>query len=346
MGNSLALLLRQQGTAVDLVELDPTWSTLGSGITLQGNALDVLRRCGVWERVSRAMVVTERIPRSWGPDLPGLCGMYRPALQKILIDAVRESGTAVRLGVTVRELNSSIEGVDVTFDDGIDARYDLVVGADGIHSLVRHLLRIELQPAPTGLAIWRAHTRRPASVDGSMLSYHGGCYIAGYNPTSPDALYAYLVEDARPRATLPQRAEWPQHMRQLATGYGDAWPEIANDIVDPAQIDYRLFEWLLLDRPWHRGRVVLVGDAAHACPPSIAQGAAMGLEDAAVLSDLLAESDVIDDALLQRFVDRRFERVRLVVDTSVGICRLLKNHEPEGVMPLMGKAMSFLSAPA
>ena len=87
--------------------------------------------------------------------------------------------------------------------------------------------------------------------------------------------------------------------RELLAGYGE-WPEwrdIRERLTSPEQIDCRRFSHLLVERPWHRGRVVLIGDAAHSHPPTLTQGAAMGLEDASVLAELLTTHEHLDQDL-------------------------------------------------
>jgi 2-polyprenyl-6-methoxyphenol hydroxylase-like FAD-dependent oxidoreductase len=132
-------------------------------------------------------------------------------------------------------------------------------------------------------------------------------------------------------------------MRRLAEGYGGAWKQIRESITDPAQVNYTWFTRLLVEGPWHRGRVVLAGDAAHACPPTLAQGAAMSLEDVLVLAALLTTRDDWDDALLTAYRDRRMPRVRMVVDASVQLGRWLMDGDRGADVPgLMGRTMTVL----
>ncbi|MFB4262356.1 FAD-dependent monooxygenase [Nonomuraea sp. GTA35] len=329
-GSALAVLLARAGVTVDLAEIEPGPTTLGSGITLQGNALRVLRDLGVWEQVSAAGFAFDslglrtpggdllaEIPdaRTGGPGLPATLGMNRPELAAILAAAVRDAGARIRYGLTVDAVSDTGE---VTFSDGATGRFDLVVGADGIRSHVRGLIGIDAAPEPVGMGIWRIHTRRPKDVERTDLIYGGPCFIAGYCPTSADTMYAYLVEQARPREAVGDKAA---HMRALAEGYGGAWDEIRADLTDPDRINYTWFESLLVDRPWNRGRVVLIGDAAHACPPTLAQGAAQCLEDAAVLAELLLAADRLGQELFDAFMDRRHGRVKAVVEASVRLAR-------------------------
>ncbi|WP_043619156.1 FAD-dependent monooxygenase [Nonomuraea candida] len=352
-GSALAVLLGRAGVTVDVAELEPAPTALGSGITLQGNALRVLRDLGVWERMSAAGFAFDalglrapdgtllaEIPdaRTGGPDLPATLGMNRPELAEILAAAVRDAGARVRYGLTVQAVSDTGE---VTFSDGATGRFDLVVGADGIRSHVRGLIGVEAAPEPTGMGIWRVHTRRPKDVERTDLVYGGPCFIAGYCPTSAGTMYAYLVERARPREDVGDKAA---HMRALAEGYGGVWDEIRADITDPARINYTWFESLLVDRPWNRGRVVLIGDAAHACPPTLAQGAAQCLEDAAVLAELLLAADRLDQDLFDAFMDRRHDRVKAVVEASVQLARRQLDGARDADVPgLMGRVAAMVS---
>ncbi|MDX6740206.1 FAD-dependent oxidoreductase [Actinocorallia sp. A-T 12471] len=354
-GSALAILLRRGGVAVEIAEINPDLTALGSGITLQGNALRQLRDLGVWDRVRAAGygfdTFAVRAPdgsllaemsdyRTGGDDLPATLGMNRPELAAILHDAVKESGATVRFGLTVASLTQSGERVDVRFSDGSAGTYDLVVGADGVRSHIRELIGIETRPEPVGMGIWRVHTRRPASVERTDLVYGGSCYIAGYCPTSDTEMYAYLVEDARPKGAVAP-ADMAAEMRRLAESYGGAWREIAEDLTDSARINYTWFESLLVDRPWNRGRVVVIGDAAHACPPTLAQGAAMCLEDAAVLAELILAGG---PDLFATFMDRRYDRVKRVVEASVQLCAWQLAHTRDAdVLGLMGEVAALLT---
>lgn len=324
-GNALAIFLRREGTHVDLVEIDPEWGAIGSGIILLRNALTMLRLLGLWERISKNSASSPERP-GLSPvgdaDLPWAVGMYRPKVQEILTDAVLASGTRVRLGATVERFEDDGAGVDVFFSDGGHGRYDLVIGADGIRSATRASLGFTERPVKTGLAIWRADGPRPASVTGFAIQRGGRPQlIAAYSPTGPERVYSWIVEPARDFATMPP--DWSAEFRRLAEPLtAGAWPEIAAGVREHEQVNYTLFEGLLVERPWHRGRSVLVGDAVHACPPTLAQGAAMGLEDAWVLTETLREFDDLDVALDQ-FAKRRYDRVRTVVRNSVAICDVL-----------------------
>lgn len=359
-GCAAAILFARDGAAVDLIEIKPDLPALGSGITVQGNALRVLRQLGVWNEVAAAgyafntvglrtpdgtLLVEMEDVRTGGPDLPATVGMYRPALARILTEAAAAAGAKLRYGTTVQSLTQDDGGVDVTFSDGTSSRYDLVVGADGVRSQVRSLIGIDLETKPTGMGIWRVFTSRPDSVTRTDLYYRGACYIAGYCPTADDSLYAYLVEDAQDRSGLAPDQRLAV-MRELASHYHGPWDDIRDLMTDPSTINYTWFESHLLPPPWNRGRVVLIGDAAHTCPPTIAQGAALALEDAAVLTDVLLAADDLGQDAFDAFTARRYDRVKTVVEESVQLGQWMLDGVEGNVPALMGKVMGLVSQPA
>jgi 2-polyprenyl-6-methoxyphenol hydroxylase-like FAD-dependent oxidoreductase len=361
-GSATAIHLAARGVAVDMVEIKPDVAAIGSGITLQGNALRELRTLGVWEEVQAAgyafdvtgirapdpagSVVAE-IPdaRTGGPDLPAAMGMPRPELARILLDRATEVGVKVRLGTSSTGLAQDDTGVDVTSSDGSTGRYDLVVGADGVRSWTRRALGIDLETKSVGMGIWRAFGPRPASVTRTDLYYGGPSYIAGYCPTGEDSLYAYIVEDAQDRSALSPEQQLAT-MKQLSQAYHGPWDEIRDSLTDPSRVNYTWFETHVLDEPWNRGRVVLIGDAAHTCPPTIAQGGAQALEDAVVLAELLLERDALDQDLWDAFHTRRLDRARTVVEASNQLARWQIDHVQGDIPGLMRSIAQLTSQPA
>jgi 2-polyprenyl-6-methoxyphenol hydroxylase-like FAD-dependent oxidoreductase len=361
-GTGVAIHLARAGVAVDLVEIKPEVSALGSGITLQGNALRELRSLGVWDAARAAGypfdvtgirapdphgTVVAEVPdaKTGGPDLPAAMGMPRPELARILVDRATEVGVKVRFGTTSTELAQDEHGVDVTFSDGSTRRYDLVVGADGVRSWTRRALGIDLETRSVGMGIWRVFGPRPASVVRTDLYYGGPSFIAGYCPTGEDSLYAYIVEAAQDRSTLTPE-ERLATMRQLSEAYHGPWDEIRASLTDPSTVNYTWFETHVLDAPWNRGRVVLIGDAAHTCPPTIAQGGAMGLEDAVVLAELLTTRDVLDQDLWDALTARRHDRAKTVVDASNQLAQWQLDHVQGDIPALMRSIAHLTSQPA
>lgn len=333
-GLATAIRLAQAGVAVDVFDAQPEPSTLGSGITLQGNALRVFDALGVWEQVRAAGFAFEgltlRAPgpgapvvaelpdvKTGGPDYPAAMGMYRPDLARIMLARAAEVGARVRFGVRVTGVEDvGADAVEVVADGNPIGVYDLVVGADGLHSAVRALIGIDTTPQPTGMGIWRSFVSRPAEVQRSELYYGGPVYIAGYTPTGQDTMYAFLVEKAQDRFAVADE-EAARIMLDQSQAYHGPWESIRADLAGNAHVNYTWFTQHIVDAPWNRGRTVIVGDAAHSCPPTIAQGAAQGLEDAFVLTELLAGRDRVDQAMWDEFHARRLPRAHAVVQASV-----------------------------
>ena len=361
-GAATAIHLASAGVAVDLIEIKPDVAAIGSGITLQGNALRELRSLGIWDQVLAAGYVFDttgiRAPdpngtvvaeiadaKTGGPDLPAAMGMPRPELARILVDRATEVGVKVRFGTTFTELAQDETGVDVTFSDTSTGRYDLVVGADGVRSWTRRALGINLETKSVGMGIWRAFGPRPASVTRTDLYYGGPSYIAGYCPTGEDSLYAYIVEDAQDRSALSPKEQLAT-MQQLSQAYHGPWDEIRETLTDPSRVNYTWFETHMLEAPWNRGRVVLIGDAAHTCPPTIAQGGAMALEDAVVLAELLTNRATLDQGLWDAFTARRYERATTVVDASNQLAQWQLEHVQGDIPSLMRSVAMLTSQPA
>jgi 2-polyprenyl-6-methoxyphenol hydroxylase-like FAD-dependent oxidoreductase len=361
-GTAAAIGLADGGIGVDLIDVKPEVGAVGSGITMQGNGLRELRRLGVWDAVRAAGypfdslglrapdlagTLLAEIPdaRTGGPGLPATLGLPRPALARIMANSATAAGAKLRLGTRVSSLSQHGDDVDVVFSDGSADRYDLVIGADGIRSATRPMIGITDQPRPTGMGIFRAFGPRPASVTRTDLYYGGPSYIAGYCPTGENSLYAYIVEDARDRSALTP-AERQAAMRSLAEAYHGPWDEIRATLTDPGTVSYTLFEELVVPAPWNRGRVVLIGDAAHACPPTLAQGGSQALEDAAVLTELLLSQTAVDDELWSAFTARRFERAKTVVEASCQLGQWQLDHEQGDVPGLIGTIAALVSQPA
>ncbi|MEU1510973.1 FAD-dependent monooxygenase [Streptomyces sp. NPDC005811] len=329
-GSVLCLALAQRGVEVELVEISPQWYGVGHGITLQGNALKALRSVGVLDRVlARAVpfdimrlrradgsLITElATPHTGGPELPSTAGALRSDLQDALCDAVRAHGVTVRLGLSVERLAQSPGHVDVTFSDGTAGRYDLLVGADGINSATRALIGLTQRPRPVGMSIFRVVADRPAEMDCAEVYYGGPRFKAGYSPISPDQCYAYLLDENLDPSLIGPRAPLAL-LRERGAGYGGTWGGLLAALPDDTAVDYRWIEAVLVDEPWYRGRAAVVGDAAHACPPLIAQGAAMCMEDAVLLAELVTGEEPLEKAL-EHFMSRRLPRVRMVLENSL-----------------------------
>ena len=330
-GLSTAIALRRRGVDVDVLELNPRWDVYGVGIIQAANAIRALDQLGLAERAideGYAMTGSRFFTKDGdllgavpameilGPKYPAMNGITRPRLHAIFQDAVRDAGVDVRLGVTVSTLEQGDDAVTVESTDGETRTYDLVVGADGINSLVRSkVFGDELRPEYTGQVVWRYNVPRPADLE-TLDMFVGSNGKAGFVPLAPDLMYVLYVEAVAPDdVSVPEDALAAIMCRRLAE-FGGPVAEIRDShITDARKVVYRPVESILVPAPWYRGRVVLVGDAAHATSPHVGQGAAMAMEDALVLAEEAASEGPLDDALA-RFMSRRFERCEFIWSVS------------------------------
>jgi 2-polyprenyl-6-methoxyphenol hydroxylase-like FAD-dependent oxidoreductase len=235
-------------------------------------------------------------------------------------------------------------GVSVRFTDGTAGTYELIVGADGIHSRLREIIFPDApEPAFTGQGCWRAVVPRPAAINCGHV-YVGGPVKAGITPVSQDEMYLFLLQDVLDNPRMPEEW-WPMLLAEQLRGFGGELGAVRNSLNASARINYRPLEKLLLPPPWHHGRAILIGDAAHATTPHLASGAGLALEDALVLGECFASGARLDDAL-QRFVARRYERCRMVVENSVRLGELEMGRAPaEQQAELQRASMMALAEP-
>lgn len=332
-GLSAATLLNARGIDAEIAEINPELRPLGSGLTMLGPTLRALKmvdeaaleRCVshgaghdvlAFGNVGGDIVERLTLPRAAGPEYPGGFGIMRPVFWALLADMAKNAGAQIRLATTVSAIEQHEHGVDVELTDGTRGTWDLVIGADGLHSKVRKLVFPDTpEPFFTGQTVWRAVVPRPGGLENDMGMFYGPRNKAGCNPVSDEEMYVFVVENT-PELTRPPRARWPELIRGLLTEYGGVIGWARERMTDPDRIDRRPLHAILVAPPWHRGRVLLIGDAAHSTTPHLAMGAGIAIEDAVVLAELLEAHDELEDAL-EAFMARRYERCRLVVENSL-----------------------------
>lgn len=331
-GLAVAIGLNQQGIDVEVVERDKDWKVYHVGIIVQTNFVRALNVLGIGDQAVKAGYayrgarfcdmtgnILKELPGDTAVDgLPSDLGLTRPALHKVLTEKVLELGIPVRLGVTFESLNDRGEAVDVTFTDSTTDTYDLVIGADGNYSAVRKALWPDARPKYTGQGVWRYNVPRPQGLEWSDIYIGNGANgfrgKAGYCPLTQKDMYIFAVFEEQGNPRFPPET-LANEMRKRLEGYGGILGEAAKHVTDPALVVYRPLEACIMPSPWYKDRVVLIGDAAHSATPHLGQGAAMAIEDAVVLAEELGSRDV--DAALEAFMERRFERAKLVGTSSI-----------------------------
>ena len=331
-GLTAAIAFRNVDFKVDIVELNPAWSVYGVGIIQQANVVRAMAQLGILDEYLAASFGFDKVqiqdidgrvlanipsPRLAGDQYPANLGVGRPALHDVLKSKTKASGADVRLGLSVERLEPRGDVVDVTFTDGTTGTYDLVVGADGVNSKVRALAFGEnMKPRFTGQAVWRHNFARPPEVD-CLCAVVSGEHNAGLVPLSETLMYVYVTSEEAGNPKFP-REQLPDLMRERMKPFGGLIGQLRDLVGGPDDIVYRPMEALLVPAPWNRGRIVLIGDAAHATTPHLGQGAGMAVEDSIVLAEEMSRDQSFEDAM-EAFMERRFERCKFVVETSVQI---------------------------
>lgn len=322
-GLALAIALHRQGSTPELVDRAPALSSSGAGLYLVGNASRALAELGLLDAALRAgqpirsqtfcdhrgaILVSVDVAAFWAGAGPCL-GLRRSALLSMLEEQL--ATRSVRWNTTVAALQPSGGRVAVDFSDGSAGEYDVVVGADGIRSSIRRLLFGETPARYRGQLAWRFIARRPARIDGWTVFLGSG---SSFLFVPIDATHAYCYADLGfDELPVDGRDAAPERLQALFSAYAVPVHAALDSLAGPEPIPGLPIEDVVPHR-WGRGSVVLIGDAAHAMSPNMASGAALALEDALVLAELLRK--VPAAGLAAQLESRRGARVAWVAQQT------------------------------
>jgi FAD-dependent urate hydroxylase len=307
--------LRAWGAAVDVVERAAGPDEDGFGIYLPGNAARALDALGLGAavaeravRIGRQRVSDHRgrllfdidVARLWA-DVGPCLALHRADLREVLLDGVAPA--PIRWGMSVRSIEPSSASSDqvlVTLNDATIDGYDLVVGADGVRSTVRRLVFGETGdaaggPRPVGQYARRFLAKWPdAAPVWSVMLGPGATFLS--IPIGGGLAYCYCDTGLQVPQEVPVRDVLRDFAEPVPTLLAAAEGTPHGAVVEEVAV-----------QPWSRDMVVLIGDAAHATSPNMAEGAAMAFEDAIVLAESLSEAATIRAALIA-YEDRRRPR--------------------------------------
>ena len=360
-GMNAAIALAQAGVRVDVVEL--AQQPLGASLAFSGRAAMALVELGIYDEVratgrpadssstatSIRNAATGEIvnPGPQRPSWPGAVdavGVYRPVFLEIAQREAERLGVRVRKGVTYENIEDGADGVDVTFTDGESARYDLLIGADGINSKTREIIFPDApKPQYSGQLSIRWMAPGPQVQDEGWYASPLGRLGFYYLPQGMVYIPAVInVPEFRWFTDEDIRTTFTALLDSMAA---PAIRELRSRLTETSELIGRPFHWILLPDPWYKGRTLLIGDAAHATSAHMGMGGGMALEDAVVLGQCIADAATLSEALAT-FMKRRFERVKLVVETSnkLGLLEQQKAPPSENVA-LLTKAFAALGEP-
>lgn len=328
-GIAATALLQRQGFDVTLYEQAPAFSRLGAGIQFGPNVMKILRRLDLEASLEATSCLPDYwVSRKWddGAVLANIplnaerdryqapyITIHRGDLQQRMLAAIDPS--RVKFGKKLASFQDDGRGVTLEFEDGETEKVDILIGSDGINSKVREEIFGQDEPIYTG---WIAHraiipgaAARAAGADVNAKWWsedrHIVCY---YLDRSQDEFYLVTGEPDEWTSTAGQLPSSREALRKSFAGYHplvQSYIDATDDVT----------KWPLKTRAplsnWHSGRVVLLGDACHPMKPHMAQGAAMAVEDAAVLTRCLSELDLGNlDAVFERYFALRKARATKV----------------------------------
>jgi 2-polyprenyl-6-methoxyphenol hydroxylase-like FAD-dependent oxidoreductase len=334
-GLATAIALERAGVEPIVIERAPQLHEAGFGLVVSANAVTALRLLGLRDRVAargtrvrRAEIRNPRAELLTLIDYEALgwetYGILRAELQQAMLEMA--PADRLRLGTTCID---ATEDGQVLLDGADPVIADVVVGADGIRSAVRRSLFGEEPLRYGGHRAWRAGTRfDDERVRDRFVEVWGVGGGFGFGPAGPGRVYWYCFE------AVPEGAPAPERPRdEFLRRYG-AWLDPIPALIESTEPD-AIEPTFTYDRPprrtWGRGRVTLLGDAAHPMKPNIGQGAAQALEDAVVLGSCMGASTDPEEAL-RAYERRRVRRANAVVRASRQAGRAAEVRSPIGAL--------------
>ncbi len=314
-GLAMARAGQAAGLDGEVAERATTPQIAGAGIYLPGNGMAALGGLGLAEAVAEqgAVVGRRRLFDDRGRQLidfdeAGLwrdvappIALPREALYRILADG---AGMPIRFGTTVTAIDDGPDAARVAFDDGSAATYDLVIGADGAHSPTRRTVFGGPEARLAGQVGWRFVIDGHPGIDSwnAWLGRDRGFLALGIGGDR-----VYCVGDIRSADGADPTGGDHETFQRLFEGYPEPVPSLLGRLRSSDELWFSPFEEVS-PPAWVKGKVALIGDAAHATAPNMAEGASLAVEDALVLADCLAAGGDISQALAA-YVQRRAERV-------------------------------------
>lgn len=360
-GLASAIALQKAGIQCDVIEIGET--PVGASISISGRACEALDELGVYENCFQAgrpftaemsappmhdatgKVIGQGPSRPTWQNAKAPIGLYRPSLARILRDEAIKQGASIYDGITVRQFKNHSEGVNATLSNNTFKKYDFAIGADGIHSQTRERL-FPQAPSPHyagQMSIRWMIPSDPIQGEGWFIGGELG-RLGFFHMPQENLVYVPIVLNV-PEQKLSQEQAYDLVAQLLDTYTAPAVVNLKKYLKKDSIFICRPFKSILLPQPWFIEHTLLIGDAAHATTAHMGMGAGMALEDAVVLGQCISKADDIQEAF-NLFMQRRFERVRTVVETSLA----LSQHEQHGgdkkeYQSLMGNAYKEISQP-
>ncbi|MFD2786750.1 FAD-dependent monooxygenase [Hymenobacter rubripertinctus] len=336
-GLTTAIALHRKGISATVFETSAELKPVGAGIILANNATQVLQRLGLLAAlrnaghpISELRITDAQLHPISRSDLAyferlngaGSLAIHRAELQRILLEHLPAGQFRLNKRVERVEVVPG-QGADLQFGDGTRERYDAVIGADGIHSVVRNAVTTESTIRKAGQICWRgiAAYRLPAAAQHCLQEAWGTGLRFGFTHISATHVYWYALATG-----LDLTPQSPAQLQQLFRDFAPLVGQILSHTSAAQIMTHEILDFKPLST-WEQGAVCLIGDAAHATTPNLGQGACQAIVDAYTLAELFTSGTEVAP-IFRRFYETRHAKTALVTTTSWNVGKLAHLQNP------------------
>ncbi|MGB1241593.1 MAG: FAD-dependent monooxygenase [Chitinophagales bacterium] len=329
-GLTTAIALNKIGIQTKVYEAVPEIKTVGAGIWMATNAMQVFGRLGFASRIegegmplNKVAIAEPNLRVIQGTNMKNIrqkynhsiTAIHRAKLQGILLDELGNNN--IELGKVLQSFEEKENSVVAHFKDGSSVEADFLIGAGGIHSNIRKQLFPNVEYRYSGQVCWRGVTNfeLPDSYQKATIETWGNQIRLGFSAIAANQVYWFAVKTSPPDIQ-DDRATLKEYLINMFENFSDPIPSIL--AATPLEKIHKADMYDFKPMPkWHKGRVCLIGDAAHPMTPNMGQGGGQAVEDAYFLMKSFEANPSADfPSIFSHFQNKRFKKVKKIVNTS------------------------------
>jgi len=324
-GLTAGIALKQKGMSVKIYEAASEFKTMGAGIILGCNAMQVYRELGIMEQLqakgnplNRLSVTDHQLKNLSSISLDyfvqkyklGNYAIHRADLHEVLIDQFDDGD--IELGKRLHVLDKSNNSLE--FEDGTQESYEILIGADGIHSKVRQGLFVEEgEIRSAGQMCWRGvlNFQLPSEFKDEFREAWGRSSRLGHGQINEHQVYWFALTNSDKTAESFKGSDW----RKEFEDYDPLIKKLLADTPDSAVFTAPITDLKKLSK-WYEKNVCLIGDAAHAMTPNMGQGAGQAIEDGLALARAMSNNLENVEQAFSEYQNYRYRKVQQIVNNS------------------------------